>query len=85
MLFRSDLMIRETEVSLEKLASDIHAVDSAYTSTKARNYIGFSDDDVNFADQIGLIPSLLCAALILFSVFTYVFLRKFRSDKEKEV
>lgn len=82
---KADLMIRETEVSLEKLASDIHAVDSAYTSTKARNYIGFSDDDVNFADQIGLIPSLLCAALILFSVFTYVFLRKFRSDKEKEV
>ena len=82
---KADTMIREMEASLEKLASDIQAVDSVYTSAKARNYIGFSDDDVGFADQVGLIPSLLCAALILFAVFTCVFLRIFLSEKEKEV
>ena len=82
---KADTMIREMEASLDKLASDIQAVDSVYTSARARNYIGFSDDDVGFADQVGLIPSLLCAALILFAVFTCVFLRIFLSEKEKEV
>ena len=81
---KADLMIHEMEVSLDKLASDIRAVDSAYTSTKARNYIGFSDDDAGFADQISLISSLLYAALILFAAFICVYLRVFLS-KEKEV
>ncbi len=82
---KADLMIRETEVSLGKLASDIQAVDSAYTSAKARNYIGFSEEDAGFADQIGLLYSLLCSALILFAAFAFVVLRTFLSDKEKEV
>ena len=82
---KAGLMIRETEVTLEKLASDIQAVDSAYTSTKARNYIGFSENDVGLADQIGLVPSLLCSALIIFAAFAIVFLRRFLSDKEKEI
>ena len=82
---KADSMIREMEASLRKLASDIQAVDSAYTNTKARNYIGFSDDDEGFADQIGLVFSLLCAALILAVVFVFVFLRIFLSGKEKEI
>ncbi len=83
---RADAMIHEIESLLDKLATDIHALDSAYTSTKARNYIGFSTDDgVGLADRIGLIPSLLCAALILFAAYTLVFLGIFLSDKEKEV
>ena len=82
---KANSMIREMEASLRKLASDIQAVDSAYTNTKARNYIGFSDDDEGFADQIGLVFSLLCAALILAVVFVFVFLRIFLSGKEKEI
>ena len=83
---RADGMIQEIETSLEKLASDIQTLDSAYTSTKARNYIGFSSDDgVGLAHQIGLVPSLLCAVLILFAAYTFVFLGIFLSDKEKEV
>ena len=73
-------------MSLEKLASDIQALDSTYTSTKAHNYIGFSTDDgVGFADQLDLVPSLLSAVLILFAAYTFVFLGIFLSDKEKEV
>ena len=83
---QADAMIHEIETSLEKLASDIQALDSAYTSTKARNYIGFSTDDgVGLADQAGLVPSLLCAALILFAAYAFVYLGIFLSDKEKEV
>ena len=82
---KANTMIREMEISLKKLASDIQAVDSAYTNTKARNYIGFSDNDEGFTDQIGLVFSLFCAALILAVVFAFVFLRIFLSGKEKEV
>ena len=83
---RADAMIHEIEASLENLASDIQALDSTYTSTKAHNYIGFSTDDgVGFANQIGLVPSLLCAALILFAAYTFVFLCIFLSEKEKEI
>lgn len=83
---RADEMIREIDGSLEKLALDIQALDSAYTSTKARNYISFSTDDgVSFADQIALGPSLLVTALILFAAYTFAFLGIFLSDKEKEV
>ncbi len=82
---KADAMIREMEVSLDKLAADIQAVDSAYTSAKARNYIGFSDDAVGFADQIGLVRSLLCAALVMIAVFACVYLKVFLSDKEKEI
>ena len=83
---RADAIIHEIETSLEKLASDIQALDSTYTSTKAHNYIGFSTDDgVGFADQLDLVPSLLSAALILFAAYTFVFLGIFLSDKEKEV
>ena len=83
---RADAMILEIEESLGKLASDVQTLDSTYTSTKARNYIGFSTDDgVGFADQIGLVPSLLYAALILLAAYIVVFLGIFLSDKEKEV
>ena len=82
---QADAMIRDIEASLGKLASDIQKLDSAYTSTRARNYIGFSTDDAGLADQIGLVPSLLCAALILFAVHAFVFLGIFLSKKEKEV
>jgi hypothetical protein len=82
---KADAMIREMEASLDKLAADIQAVDSAYTSAKARNYIGFSDDTVGFADQIGLVRSLLCAALVMIAVFACVYLKVFLSDKEKEI
>ena len=82
---KADAMIREMEATLDKLAADIQAVDSAYTSSKARNYIGFSDDGVSLADQIGLGRSLLCAALFLIAIFACVFLRIFLSGKEKEV
>jgi hypothetical protein len=40
---------------------------------------------VGLAHQIGLVPSLLCAVLILFAAYTFVFLGIFLSDKEKEV
>ena len=82
---KADAMIREMEASLDKLAADIQAVDSAYTSAKARNYIGFSDDAVGFADQIGLVRSLLCAALVMIAAFACVYLKVFLSDKEKEI
>ena len=83
---RAVAMIHDIETSLETLASDIQALDSAYTSTKARNYIGFSiDDGAGLADRVGLAPSLLYAALILFAAYTLVFLGIFLSDKEKEV
>ncbi len=82
---KADAMIREMEASLDRLASDIQAVDSAYTSTKARNYISFSDDSVGFADQIGLRSSFLCAVLVLIMVFVCVYLRLLVSDKEKTI
>ena len=82
---RADSMIHEIEATLEKLASDIQSLDSAYTSTKARNYIGFSTDSAGFADQVGLVPSLLFTVLILFALYAVVFLGIFLSDKEKEV
>ena len=78
-------MILEMEASLDEIASDIEAVDSAYSSTKGRNYIGFSDNSTGFAEQIGLVSSFLCAVLILLAAFTGVFLCKFVSDKEKVV
>ena len=80
----TDALIRELGASLDKLAADIQAVDSAYTSTKARNYMGFRDADVGFSDRIGLTSSLLCAVFILILAFTCVFLRKCLSDKGKE-
>jgi len=82
---KADDMIREMEASLDEIASDIQSVDSAYSSTKARNYIGFSDDNASVSEQIGLVPSLAGAALIMLAVFTCVFLWGFLSDKEKEV
>ena len=75
-------MIDEMQTSLEKLAADIQTVDSSYTSAKARNYLSFSDDGVGFAERIGLIPSLLCAALILFAAFVCVFLYKLLPGKK---
>ncbi len=82
---KTDAMILELEATLDKIASDIQAVDSAYSSAKARNYIGFSEDTTGFAEQIGLLPSLLCAALIMIAVFICVFLRGFLSGKERKV
>ena len=74
------LSIRET---LEKLAADIRALDSAYTSTKARNYISFSADREGFTERIGLMRSLLCAVLVFIAAYACVALRMFLSDKEK--
>ena len=82
---KADAMILEMEASLDQIAADIQAVDSVYSSTKARNYIGFSDDNAVFSEKIGLLPSLLCAALTMIAAFICVFLRIFLSDKEKEV
>ena len=82
---KADAMIREVEETLDRLAADIQAVDSAYTSAKARNYISFSDDGTGFAERIGLAPSLLYAVLILIAVFACVFMRMILADKEKEV
>ena len=82
---KADAMIHEMKASLEKLASDIQAVDSAYTSARARNYIGLSANEESFADRIGLVPSLCLAVLVLAAVFVCVFLRIFLSKKEKEV
>ena len=79
---KADAMIDEMQASLEKLAADIQAADSSYTSAKARNYLSFSDDSVGFAGQIGLIRSLLCAALILAAAFICVFLCKTLSGKK---
>ena len=72
---KADAMIRGMQESLEKLASDIQSVDSSFTSAKARDYLRFSDDDVGFAERIGLLPSLLCAVLVLCAAFACVFLR----------
>ena len=81
---KADAMIREMESSLERIASDIRALDSAFSSSKARNYISFSDDSAGFAKQIGLVPSLLCSALLILAAFACVFLRILHSDKEKK-
>ena len=78
-------MICEMEASLDKIASDAKIVDSAYLNAKGRNYISFSDDSIGFADQISLVPSLLCSMLILLVAFACVFLRKVLSDKEEEL
>ena len=78
-------MICEMEASLDKIASDAIIVDSAYLNAKGRNYISFSDDSIGFADQISLLPSLLCSMLILLVAFACVFLRKVLSDKEEEL
>ena len=79
---KADAMIREMEVSLDKIASDIQTVDSGYLNTKARNYISISSDSTGFAEQIGLVSSLLGAVLMLIVTFIGVSLRIFFSDKE---
>ncbi len=81
---KASAMIRETETALDGIAAEIRAVDSAYLSTKGRNYIGFSDDGTGFAEQIGLVPSLLYTALILLAGFACVSLFTLLSDKEKK-
>ena len=82
---KTDVMIREMQASLEKLASDIQAVDSSYTSAKARDYLSFSEDSVGFADRIGLLPSFLGAVLILLAAFICVFLcQSLPGKKEKK-
>jgi hypothetical protein len=82
---KANTMILELEASLKKLAADIQAMDSAYTNSKARNYIGFSENKVGLADQVGLVYSLLIAALILAAAFICVFLSKYNSKKERAV
>ncbi len=82
---KADAMLDEIQASLEKLAADIRTVDSSYTSTKARNYLSFSDDGIGFAERSGLIWSLLLAALILAAAFICVLLRTvFSKKKENE-
>lgn len=80
---KADDMILEMETLLDEIASDIQAVDTAFSSSKARNYIGFSENDTCFAERIGLFPSILFSVLVLLAVFTLVSLRKYFSDKEK--
>ena len=83
---KADAMIREMTASLEKLASDIQAVDSSYTSAKARDYLSFSEDGVGFADRINIARSFLGTALILLIAFLWVCLSQLRSGKKgKEV
>ena len=79
---KTDAMIKEVETSLEQLASDIRAVDSAYTNTKARNYIGFSENRVGLAEKTGLVFSFICAAGVLVILFICGFLRRYFSGKE---
>jgi hypothetical protein len=81
---KADAMIREMEESLEKLASDIQAVDSSYMSTKGRDYLSFSEDGIGFGDRIGLTTSLLGAAAVLCAAFVCVFFGKFLSGKEEK-
>ena len=81
---KADAMLDEIQTSLEKLAADIQTVDSSYTSTKARNYLSFSDDGTGFAERSGLIGSLLLAALILAAAFICEFLRTFFSKKKEK-
>ena len=81
---KADAMIHELGEALEQIASDIRAVDSEYLSTKGRNYIGFSEDRTSLAEQIGLLSSVLAAALILIAAYFCVFLRLFIADKEVE-
>ena len=76
-------MIHQMQTSLEKLAADIQMVDSSYTSTKARDYIGFSEDDAGVAERFGLALSFLCAVLILSAAFICVFLYKLLSKKKE--
>ena len=83
---KADDMIAEMQASLEKLALDIQTADSSYTSVKARNYLGFSDSGIGFADRIGLVPSLCGAVLAVCAAYVCVFLRIYRSGKkEREV
>ncbi|QTE67963.1 hypothetical protein JNO48_12345 [Clostridiales bacterium] len=82
---KADAMIHEMEATLDKLAADIEAVDSTYTSARARNYISFSDDSTGFKDQIGLVRSILYAVLIMIAVLACVLLWNIFSDKENEV
>ena len=82
---KADAMIKEMEASLDKLASDIQALDSTYTNTKARNYIGFSENKVGIASKLSFGLSLLCTVMILVVVFICVYLRKYFSDKEKKI
>ena len=81
---KADAMIKEMEVSLDKIASDIQTVDSGYLNTKARNYISTSSDSTGYAEQIGLVSSLLGAVLMLIVTFIGVSLRIFFSDKDSD-
>lgn len=80
---KADAMIRQMQTSLEKLAADIQVVDSSYTSTKARDYLGFSEDDAGVAERFGLALSFLCTVLILSTAFIFVFLYKLLSKKKE--
>ena len=46
---KADAMIQEMQTALDKIASDIQRVDSAYLSSKGRNYIGISNDSPGYA------------------------------------
>ena len=80
---KADAMIRQMQTSLEKLAADIQVVDSSYTSTKARDYLGFSEDDAGVAERFGLALSFLGTVLILSAAFVCVFLYKLLSQKKE--
>ena len=82
---KADAMIREAEAALDALSADIRAVDSTYTSAKARNYISFSEAEMGAAERIGLVTSLLGAAAFALAAFACAFLWKCLSDKRKKV
>ena len=82
---KADTMIREKQAILEKLAADIQAVDSSYTSAKARDYLGFRENRLGFADRIGLLPSFFTALFILLIAFVCMSLRRSLSEKKEKV
>ena len=78
---KADAMILQMKSSLETLASDIRKTDKYYTSYKARNYLSFRDNYLRFTDRIEPVNSIFGAALLLFLVFTMIFLRQFIQKK----
>lgn len=84
-LKKADDMIRQMQMSLETLASDIRKLDNTYTSYRARNYLSFRSDFMRFIDRIELVNSVFIAAVLFGMAFTLVFVRHFFQKRDKEV
>ena len=80
---KADDMIRQMEVALEKLASDIRLVDNSFTEYKARNYLSFRNAYMHFYTRIDIPTSLIGAVLIVGLMFITVFLRNFFKKRDK--